>query len=261
MYDPHVLLRGVDDHVVLFLLFSAVSFAGLIVWYYEAITVAERDRCISMPPVITMAWLVHDATLVAHFSDWFGGPYDHWLMKLYWLAMVGTASVEVVFGVQLLRFGREEIAPRLSPTLYRIGVLAATAGTLAIWLALKRIITDDLFQVTFALTAAMFPPFGMALLLRRGDRRGQTVRMWAGFTVAPAGWWVASVVAFGPPFRSALWIVLGVAVTAWGAVTTVLVARAPAFDSGPVAPRRSSASQVAGRVDVERAATGQRKPG
>ena len=245
MYDPQVLLDGVDAHVVPFLLLSAVSFAGLIVWYYEAIRAGERDRAFSMPPVITMVWLAHDATLVAHFSDWFGGPYDHWLMKLYWVAMVGTSAVEVVFLAQLMRFGRPELAPNLSPALYNAAVLAVLAGTTVIWLALKRVIGDDLFQVTFALTAAMFPPFGMALLLRRGTRRGQTVRMWVGFTVAPAFWFMASIVAFGPPFRSALWILLGVVTTAWAIVTTVLVAQAPEgeplpdpADSAPV-PRRS----------------------
>ncbi|HVW34700.1 MAG TPA: hypothetical protein VHL53_19360 [Acidimicrobiia bacterium] len=239
MYDPHVLLRGVDDHVVPFLVLSAVSFAGLIVWYYEAITAAERDRVISMPPVITMVWLAHDATLVAHFSDWFGGPYDHWLMKLYWVAMVGTSAVEVLFLTQLARFGRAELAPRLSQAAFTVAVLAAQAATLVVWLALRRIIADDLFQVTFALTAAMFPPFGMALLLRRGTRQGQTARLWAGFTVAPACWFAASILAFGPPFRSAAWISLGVVTTAWGALTTVLVARSPA--GPPVRPAAATA--------------------
>lgn len=233
MYDPHVLLQGVDDHVVPFLLLSAISFAGLIVWYYEAITVAERDRSFSMPPVITMVWLAHDATLVAHYSDWFGGPYDHWLMQLYWVAMICTSAVEVWFVFQLLRFGRKELAPGLSQAAFTVAVLAALAGTVVIWLALKRVVADDLFQVTFALTAAMFPPFGMALLLRRGSRRGQTVRMWAGFTVAPTFWFLATVVAFGPPFRSAVWILLGVVTATWGALTTVLVARAPAGEPLP----------------------------
>jgi hypothetical protein len=228
MYDPQVLLDGVDSHLVPFLLLSAISFGGLILWYSEAIRVGERDRSFSMPPVITLVWLAHDATLVAHFSDWFGGPYDHWLMKLYWVAMVCTSLVEVLFVVQLMRFGRPELAPKLSSSAFNVAVLIALAGTTVIWLALKRVIADDLFQVTFALTAAMFPPFGMALLLRRGSRRGQTVMQWVGFTIAPAFWFAATVVAYGPPFRSFGWITLGVVVTAWGAVTTVLVSRAPA---------------------------------
>ncbi|HYH49324.1 MAG TPA: hypothetical protein VEG38_07225 [Acidimicrobiia bacterium] len=227
MYDPHVLLEGVDDHVVPFLALSAVSFAGLIVWYYEAIKVGERHRSFSMPPVITMVWLAHDATLVAHFSDWFGGPYDHWLMQLYWVAMLGTSAVEVFFVVQLVRFGRRELAPSLSQAAFTVAVLVAQAAAFVIWLSLKRIIDDDLFQVTFALTAAMFPPFGMSLLLRRGSRRGQTVNQWIGFTIAPAFWFLATIVAYGPPFRSALWISLGIVTTAWGALTAYLLARAP----------------------------------
>ena len=242
MYDPQVVLDGVDAHVVPFLLLSTISFAGLILWYSEAIRIGERDRSFSMPPVITMVWLAHDATLVAHWSDWFGGPYDHWLMKLYWVAMVCTSAVEVLFVIQLLRFGRKELAPNVSQAFFTVAVLAAQAGTIVIWLSLKRIIADDLFQVTFALTAAMFPPFGMALLLRRGSRRGQTVRMWVGFTIAPAGWFLASIIAFGPPFRSAVWILLGIVTTAWGALTTLLVARAPATEP--------SGDELAGRVHV-----------
>lgn len=247
MYDPQAVLNGVDDHVVPFLLLSAVSFAGLIIWYYEAIRIGERDRSFSMPPVITMVWLAHDATLVARFSDWFSGPYDHWLMQLYWVAMVCTSAVELLFVVQLLRFGRQELAPRLSPPAFTIGVLAAQAATVVIWLALKRVIDDDLFQVTFALTAAMFPPFGMALLLRRGTRRGQTTRQWIGFTIAPAFWFGATIVAYGPPFRSALWILLGLVTTVWGALTAYLVARAP----------HRSGNETPFRVDMQRAATGQ----
>lgn len=234
MYDPSVLLDGVDDHVVPFLALSAVSFGGLFVWYREALVAGARDRCASMPPVITMAWLVHDATVVGQAGHWFGGRHDHWLMQLYWVAMVGTALVEVLFVRQLLRYGREELAPTSTPAQFRAGVLVALAATAVIWWVLKRTLADDLFQVTFGLTAAMFPPCGMAMVARRGDRRGQTVPMWAGFTTAVAGWWLASYVAFGPWFRSAAWVALGIATVGLGAAATVVVGRTPEATEGPI---------------------------
>ena len=242
MYDPNVVLQGVDDHTVPFLLFSAISFVGLIIWYYEAVRVGERDRSYSMPVVITFVWLAHDATLVFHFSDWFGGPYDHWLTQLYWVAILCTTHTEVFFVVQLMRFGREELAPFLSPAAFRVAVIACLAGVWAIWLVLKAFINDPLFQVTFGLTVAMYPPCGMALLLRRGSSRGQTARQWGGFTLAPAGWFVATVIAFGSAFRAWEWITLGVVTVVWGTCTTVLVARA--------APAGSVPDEVPGRVHV-----------
>lgn len=244
MYDPEVLLAGVDDRLVPFLVLSAISFVGLIVWYYEAVRVGERDRAYSMPVVITFVWLAHDATLVLHFPDWFGGQYDHWLTQLYWVAMVCTTLTEVFFVVQLMRFGRDELAPFLSPVAYRAAVVACLGGVWIIWLVLKSFINDPLFQVTFGLTAAMYPPCGMALLLRRRSRRGQSVGQWAGFTVAPAFWFLASIVAFGPAFRAWEWIAVGVVTTVWGAVTTVLVARTAPAGAGSVA------DEVPGRVHV-----------
>jgi len=225
MYDTRFLLDDVDAHLVPFLLISAVSFVGLIVWYHEAIWAGERDRCISMPPVITLTWLAHDATYVLNLSTWFSGRYDHWLPQLYWVALLGTTLVEVWFVGQLIRFGRDELLPEVGQRLWAGLVLAALAGVWAIWLVLKHFISDDLYQVTFGLTVAMFPPFGTALLLRRRSGRGQTTRMWAGFTLAPAGWFLTSILYFGPAFRSWEWISLAVVTVVWGVIGTGLVAR------------------------------------
>jgi hypothetical protein len=233
MYDPAVVLQGIDDHVVPYLLLSVASFAGLFLWYYEAIRIGERDRAYSMPVFITFTWLAHDATFVARYSDWFGGPYDHWVTKLYWVAMLCTSLVEVFFVIQLLRLGRPEIAPRTSQTAFSAGVLLALAGTWSIWLMLKDVMSDDLFQVSFALTAACYPGLGLALLLRRRSRRGQTVRQWIGFTTAVGFWFIATLVAYGPSFRSWQWIALALTTVVWGSTTTVLVARPTA--AGPVA--------------------------
>lgn len=245
MYDPQVLLDGVEDHLVPFLLLSGASFVGLIIWYSEAIRAGERDRCISMPPVVTFLWLAHDATFVTHFPDWFGGRYDHWLLQLYWVALLGTTLVECWFVGQLIRFGRDELLPRVTQRVWTALVFTGLAGGWAVWLVLKQAIADPLFQVTFALTVAMFPPFGMALLFRRGSARGQTTTMWAGFTVAPAGWFAATIVAFGPAFRSWQWISLAAVTVTWGTATTLLIARAgrdartgaapPVVEVGPAA--------------------------
>ncbi|MEW6475806.1 MAG: hypothetical protein AB1679_26420 [Actinomycetota bacterium] len=249
MDDADVVLDSVGDHLAPFLLFSAISFVGLIVWYVEAIRAGERDRCISMPPVITFMWLAHDATFVAHFPDWFGGRYDHWLMQLYWVALLGTTLVECWFVGQLLRFGRREILPDVTQRVWTVLVFAGLTGAWAIWLVLKDAIADPLFQVTFALTVAMFPPFGMALLLRRRSARGQTTAMWAGFTAAPAGWFAATMVAFGPAFRSWLWAGLGLVTVTWGAATTLLVARARHPGGAHAAP---AVVQVGAAADVVR---------
>ena len=68
----------------------------------------------SMPLICTVFYLVHDASFVYRFDEWFN-TYDHWYVKLFWAALVLTVAFELVFLSQFIRYGRKELAPNVEP--------------------------------------------------------------------------------------------------------------------------------------------------
>lgn len=227
MYDPRAVLQAVDGHRWAVIALCAMAMVPTYIWFIEAIRVARRDRAYSMPLLCTFFWFAHDTSFVARYDLWFH-TYDHWYLKMFWAMLVLTVGIELVYIAQMLRFGRDELFPGYSQGVYTAVMLAGLAGSLVVWEVLKQALNDDLYIVAFSLTVVVYPPMGWALLLRRGSRLGQSVLMWVAFLGLPVGWFLATSLYFGPPFRSWQWIALGLTATTWGVFTTVLVHRAPA---------------------------------
>lgn len=228
MYDPHAMLQIIDANQVPILLLFSLAMIGNYVWFAEAIRVAKRDRSYAMPLAATYFFLVHDASFVGYYSKWFN-EYGHWYCELFWVGLVLTTIMEIVFLYQTLQYGRGELFPSLSQPVFTAVILAGCAGTAAFWLLVKNTLSDDLYIVSFFVAIAWYPPFGTALLLRRKSRQGQTPLMWASFTAMGLFSFLASWFFFGPVFQSWLWLGFWTATLGWSLVTTWMVYRAPLY--------------------------------
>ena len=216
MYDAHEVLRAIDAHTVGIFGFLVVSVGGMYLWFGEGLRVARRDGVYAFPAAVTLFYLAHDTSLVVRFDKWFG-VYDHWFLKLWWAALVLTSVLEVLCLRQVWRYGRAELAPNLSRRAFGCALVGAFVCTALLWYAVKYALIenagagDDLFMFSFGATVLFYPPFAIALMLRRGSSAGQTVLMWLGFTGIGVGYFGATIVYFPPPFRSWEWIALGAA--------------------------------------------------
>jgi hypothetical protein len=226
-YDPAEVLRSIDQHKVALLVPCAIAFVLNYVWFIDGMRVARRERRYSMPIAATYAFMAHDLAYVGHFSTWFGDG-DHWFSQLFWVGMLLSFGMELILLWQTIEYGWAEHAPQWSRSLWTGAVLAGAGGTVTIWWILKGSLADPLFLMSLGLITAAYPPMGMALLLHRRSRAGQTVLMWAAYTGLTMFWFPATIFGFGDQFRSGPWIGLWVLSTGWGALNTWLVSRAPA---------------------------------
>lgn len=224
MYDPHEILGRISTHPWPIVLLCGCALLFNYAWYIEEIRLARRDRCYTMPPAITLLYLVHDGSYVLLLGKWWG-EYSHWFTQLFWVALVFTFGGEVIIFVQTLRYGRAELAPRLSQRGFVVLMLAALAFTGAAWAAVKVTLDDDLYLLTFMALIFWAAPFGSALMLRRNNGRGTSTWMWFSFTMIGVLYGAATVVWFGPDFQTLPWIALWLGTVAWGGYNTWLAHR------------------------------------
>jgi len=245
VYDASEVLRLVDDHVALVLLFGALSFGCLFVYFIETARLGFRHQAAPMTLTAVTAFVAHDGNFVLNAGDWFDG-YDHWLLKGFWAALVVTTCIELVFLSTVIRYGREEIAPNLTQPQFTGACLAALVAAISLWAVFKASIDDPLYLTTFMLTIAWCLPSITALYLRRGVRRGMSTRQLVAYVGMTLGYVLLTIVVF--ELRELWWIALCTLTVAWGTIMAVAVSRAPAWEAD-TAPRRSRLTAVGGPLD------------
>lgn len=224
MYEPHDVLARISAHGWPIVALCGVALLFNYAWYVEEIRVARRDRCYTMPPAVTMVYLAHDGSYLLLIGKWWG-TYAHWFTQLFWVALVFTFAGEVVIFAQTLRYGRADISPGLSQRRFVVLMLAGLLVTAAAWGVVKVSLGDDLYLMTFMVLIFWAAPFGSALMLRRACGRGTSTWMWVSATMIGVPYGLASVLWFGPAFRSPLWIALWLGGAAWGGYNVLLARR------------------------------------
>jgi len=228
MYDPIAVLAKVTDQAGLVVALGAVAL--LCNWYYffECARLAFRDRCAPMSLWATTVFIGHDGSYLLFYDDWFHG-YDHWFPKLFWVGLIVTFSFEVTFFVQTVRFGREELGPRLSQAQWTAYCLGALATGVVFWAVVKDSLDDPLYLMTFLVTYGMCAPATLALTMRRGTRRGIGARqMWA-YAGIGVGYLALTSGLLGGPFAEPLWLLGATVCVGLTVALLVLVHRLPAY--------------------------------
>jgi hypothetical protein len=131
--------------------------------------------------------------------------------------------MELAFLVMILQYGRAEIAPQASQTMFAAMVLLGLALCTVVWLAVKSVMEDDLFLIIFGVTIFWCAPFNLALMNRRNATIGQSQLAWTGYLMMPVFYYPATFI-LSPGFRTPLWAALG-AVTIIGGVMNLIYLR------------------------------------
>lgn len=229
-YDPHAALAAIDDHVVVVLAFFSIVALATFTYLVTSFRVAIRDRAYACALPAVGWFAVHDLGFVLQYDDWFT-TYDHWWVKAWWVALVVTSLIEFALVGLFIRYGHAELAPHLSKRVFAAGAVGAVVAMAALWLLVKRSIDDELYLISFPITAFWAVPFGTALLLRRRTRRGQSVLQPACVAVIVAGfqgalWFVDDF------FRSWEFVAFTTTAVAWSLANVWLVRTLPAWGPG-----------------------------
>lgn len=222
MYQTADVLRMVDQHRTIILLLCAFALTGNYIFWIENLRLGFRHKTYSMPIGCLLFFLPHDATFVAMYAHWFH-DINHWFPELWWFGLCVTVGMELAFLVMLLKYGRAEIAPQVSQTLFACMVLLGLAVCTVVWLVVKSVMEDDLFLIIFAVTIFWCAPFNLALMARRNATAGQSQLAWTGYLMMPIFYYPATFI-LSPGFRTPLWVALG-AVTIIGGVMNIVYLR------------------------------------
>jgi len=118
----------------------------------------------------------HDLSFVLRYSDWFGGRYSHWWFQGWWFALLGTVAFEAFLIYQIYRYGDREHWPNLSKGTFGAMLVLGTIAVGNVWFLIKYGYGDDLYFVSFAVTAVIpAAPFHTGIMVLRKTRAGQSV--------------------------------------------------------------------------------------
>lgn len=163
----------------------------------------------------TTVFLGHDGSYLLKANDWFNG-YEgvpgNWFPPLFWVGLIVTFSFECIFFVQTIRYGRKELAPRLTQQQWTAFCLFAAVTGIVFWAVTKAYLDDELYLMTFLVTFGMCAPATIPLMIRRGARTGVgAVQLWA-YALIGVFYIALTVFVLGDPFDEPIWL-LGSAVT------------------------------------------------
>lgn len=201
VYDPHSTLMHLDAHK--WAIMGLCSFAMIFnyIWFFAALRQARIDRRYSVPVATTLFWLVGDGTFVLKFRTWFH-TYHDWYPELFWVALLFTVAFEIAFTVQIVRYGKDELLPRGSQQ-QLVGLIAAGVALAATaWWLVSHFFIDPLGIAYFDVANLSGPIAAIGLLVRRGNRAGQTPLIWYSYAAMASVWSVAQYLWFGPEFRA-----------------------------------------------------------
>jgi hypothetical protein len=241
MTDVESIFQALDAHKPVVFALCALAMIGNYIWFIAALRVAKAHRVVSIPVFLTFFWFAHDSSFVARYDTWFN-EYDHWFPQLFWALIIFTVAFELAFIAQALKYGHDELAPQMTATQFRVGLIGGCVAMIVAWTWLKESMDDPIYLDIFALTILSYPGLAIASVLRRGSRKGISLAMCGGFLMMTVCYFTASTFFFGPEFQTTTYVLVGVSSFVLGLVMTWVVWRAPAYS--PSVPEVRTAEQA-----------------
>jgi hypothetical protein len=226
MYDPYAALRAIDQHRASILVCLLVTVVFAFAYFLVAIRVAIRQQVYVVPFTGAALFFWHDLSFVLEYDKWFH-VYDHWWVKMWWFALLGTVALEAFLIYQVIRYGHRELWPSLSRRAYTVLMLGGTVAIGALWMLIKRAMHDDLYFISFAITAMFSVPFHTALMTKRQSRAGQSIFMQAS-TIVMILAMTATFAQIDSFFRSGYFLGFVASFICWALVNIWLIRKLPA---------------------------------
>jgi hypothetical protein len=249
VYDVATTLANIDRNVPRLFVFGGLALICNFIYFGAGIYQGFKQKVFSMPVCATLIFIPHDLLYLLMYDKWFN-VYDHWFCKLFWVGLIITNLEELLFLFLTIRYGRKELAPQLSQRSFVGLLLLGLAGVFVAWVALKRVLADELWLFTFGWTVWFCIPFVIPMMLRRNSRAGQSTLMWSAYIGMTLSYWFA-VWPLAPFFRSPAWLALGAVTVLWAMAVLYVMRRLPEHSAAMRAVDALASSQQAmksGRV-------------
>ncbi|NIB38879.1 hypothetical protein HBA55_04735 [Pseudomaricurvus alkylphenolicus] len=176
MYEPLAALAAIDTNTTPIFIALLIVVIAVFIYWIAAWRVAQRDQVYVVPFIGIAVFFWHDLSFVLEYDKWFN-VYDHWWVKMWWYALAASVVFEALYIYHVIKWGRKDFFHAFSQTRFTALVLLATAGIGAIWFLFKTVMQDELFFITFAITAVWSVPLHTGLMARRQSRKGQSAVM------------------------------------------------------------------------------------
>ncbi|KQY58223.1 hypothetical protein ASD11_00695 [Aeromicrobium sp. Root495] len=228
-YDPVAVLGSIDDHRNWVLACFAVAAVFTFSYFIESFRLVARHHVYTAPLAAVGWFAMHDLGFVLQYDDWFN-TYDHWWVKAWWFALIATSVIELVFVAIFIRYGWSELLPQVSHRTFALLSIAMMLGIGAVWAVTKSVLGDELYLVSFPVTAFWALPFSTALALRRGSGLGQSPRQEV-FVVFIVVAFQAALWPLDEVFRSVPFMAFTVTAVCWGVANVWLLRVLPDGES------------------------------
>jgi hypothetical protein len=225
MYDARQALQGIDLHTLPIMVCLLITVFAAFLYFAIAFRMAVKQKVYVVPFIGSALFFWHDLSFVMLYDRWFN-LYDHWWVKMWWFALVGTVIFELLMIWQVYQYGHKELWPNLSKRAFGALLVLGTLGIGAMWLLLKVSMGDELFFITFIITAVFSVPFHTAIMSRRQSRAGQSAVMELA-TIVMLWCLTAAFAQVAPFFSSTPFLVFVGAFTLWPLANVWLMYRLP----------------------------------
>jgi hypothetical protein len=226
IYDPRAALRAIDVHATSIMSCLLVAMIFAFIYFFIAFAMARKQGVYVVPFTGAALFFWHDLSYVVFYDKWFH-VYEHWWVEMWWFALVGTVLLELLMLYQVYRYGHEELWPTLSRRAFGLAIMVGTLGIGAMWMLVKSILADELYFISFAVTAVFSVPFHTAIMSRRQSRAGQSVVMQLS-TIVMLLSETAAFMQVSPFFRTPVYLTFVAAFVLWPLANVYLMLQLPA---------------------------------
>lgn len=225
MYAYKAALAAIDGNTTRIMIYLMTTVVFAFLYFVIALRMAIKQQVYVVPFIGAALFFWHDLTFVLQYDLWFH-VYNHWWVKMWWYALCGTVALELLMIYQVFRYGHQELWPNLSRSAYGALIVLGTLGIGAMWYLIKISLQDELFFITFAITAVFSVPFHTAIMSRRQSRAGQSIVMELS-TIVMLLCLSAAFTQVDPFFSSTPYRLFVAAFTLWPLANVALILRFP----------------------------------
>lgn len=222
IYDPHAIFDAVDANKTSYLVLGGAAMIFNYGYFIGAALAARRDKTFTFPLACTTFWLAHDLSFVLAFGRW-NPIYNHWYIQGFWLGLIPTTLFEAWYIYQTWLYGKDELLPNNSRSIFTIYIFLATLAGLVGWWSFKAFLDDPIYAYTFGSSGFVAPFFVIPLVLKRGNAKGQSLVTWISYVCMQTCWFAGAVTLFGPAFRSPQYLAMATTSIGGGIVLVLLV--------------------------------------
>jgi hypothetical protein len=227
VYDYNAAIAALNQHwrTILPCLIGPVIFTYI--YFTTAVRQSLREAVYVESLFAASFFFWHDLSFVLRYKDWFGGRYNHWWFQSWWFALVGTVLFEGYLIYLIYRFGQRDLWPNLSKRTFGALLVLATIAVGSVWFLIKYGVQDNLYFVSFAVTAVIpAAPFHTGIMVLRKNRAGQSVAR----QLCMTGNIICLTAAFAQVsnfFLSPVYLAFFVCFTAWPLANVLLIRSLP----------------------------------